>query len=103
MRSCTPTAITPRGELATVKLGLPLATRSISSESEGRMVSDTIATSGTRREEKLFKAEQVEAVHALRRGLSQMPPQAAMEWLIKRIAATSSNDVLLASLIAQKE
>jgi hypothetical protein len=31
--------------------------------------------------------------------LSQMPPQAAMEWLIKRIAATPSNDVLLAGLI----
>jgi len=58
-----------------------------------------IATSGTRREEKLFKAEQVEAVHALRRGLAQMPPQAGMEWLIKRIAATSSNDVLLAGLL----
>ncbi len=62
-----------------------------------------IATSGTRREEKLFKAEQVEAVHALRRGLAQMPPQSGMEWLIKRITATSSNDVLLAGLIATKE
>jgi transcription termination factor Rho len=57
-----------------------------------------IATSGTRREEKLFKAEQVEAIHTLRRGLSQMPSQSAMEWLIKRIAATSSNDALLAGL-----
>jgi transcription termination factor Rho len=62
-----------------------------------------IATSGTRREEKLFKAEQVEAVHALRRGLAQMPPQSGMEWLIKRITATSSNDVLLAGLINAKE
>jgi transcription termination factor Rho len=58
-----------------------------------------ITTSGTRREEKLFKPEQLEAVYALRRGLAQMPPQAAMEWLIKRIAATSSNDALLAGLI----
>jgi transcription termination factor Rho len=57
-----------------------------------------IATSGTRREEKLFKPEQLEAVYTLRRGLSQMPPQAAMEWLIKRIAATQSNDSLLAGL-----
>jgi transcription termination factor Rho len=57
-----------------------------------------IATSGTRREEKLFKAEQVEAVHTLRRGLAQMPPQSAMEWLIKRIAATQNNDSLLAGL-----
>jgi transcription termination factor Rho len=58
-----------------------------------------VATSGTRREEKLFKPEQLEAVYALRRGLAQMPPQSAMEWLIKRIAATSSNDALLAGLI----
>ncbi|HEX7938517.1 MAG TPA: transcription termination factor Rho, partial [Gemmatimonadaceae bacterium] len=62
-----------------------------------------ITTSGTRREEKLFKAEQVEAVHALRRGLAQMPPQAAMEWLIKRIIATSSNDVLLAGLLKDRD
>jgi transcription termination factor Rho len=58
-----------------------------------------VATSGTRREEKLFKPEQLEAVYALRRGLAQMPPQSAMEWLIKRIAATPSNDALLAGLI----
>jgi transcription termination factor Rho len=57
-----------------------------------------IATSGTRREEKLFKPEQLDAVYTLRRGLSQMPPQSAMEWLIKRIAATASNDSLLAGL-----
>jgi transcription termination factor Rho len=57
-----------------------------------------IATSGTRREEKLFKPEQLDAVFTLRRGLAQMPPQSAMEWLIKRIAATPSNDALLAGL-----
>jgi transcription termination factor Rho len=57
-----------------------------------------IATSGTRKEEKLFKADQIEAVYTLRRGLSQMPPQSAMEWLIKRIAGTPSNDALLAGL-----
>jgi transcription termination factor Rho len=57
-----------------------------------------IATSGTRREEKLYKPEQLEAIYTLRRGLQQMPPQAAMEWLIKRIAATPSNDALLAGL-----
>jgi transcription termination factor Rho len=37
-------------------------------------------------------------VYTLRRGLSQMPPQAAMEWLIKRIANTPNNDQLLAGL-----
>jgi transcription termination factor Rho len=57
-----------------------------------------IATSGTRREEKLYKPEQLDAVYTLRRGLQQMPPQAAMEWLIKRIANTTNNDALLAGL-----
>ena len=57
-----------------------------------------IATSGTRREEKLFRPDQIDSVFTLRRGLSQMPPQSAMEWLIKRIAATPSNDALLAGL-----
>ena len=57
-----------------------------------------IATSGTRREEKLYKPEQLDAVYTLRRGLQQMPPQAAMEWMIKRIANTPNNDALLAGL-----
>jgi transcription termination factor Rho len=57
-----------------------------------------IATSGTRREEKLFRPDQLDNVYTLRRGLSQMPPQAAMEWLIKRIANTPNNDQLLAGL-----
>ncbi|HEY9227731.1 MAG TPA: transcription termination factor Rho [Gemmatimonadaceae bacterium] len=57
-----------------------------------------IGTSGTRREEKLFRPDQIDSVYTLRRGLSQMPPQSAMEWLIKRIAATVSNDSLLAGL-----
>ena len=57
-----------------------------------------IASSGTRREEKLYKAEQIDAIYTLRRGLQQMPPQSAMEWLIKRIAGTPSNDALLAGL-----
>jgi transcription termination factor Rho len=57
-----------------------------------------IATSGTRREEKLYRPDQLEKVHLLRRGLHQMPPQAAMEWLIKRISATMNNDSLLDGL-----
>jgi transcription termination factor Rho len=57
-----------------------------------------IATSGTRREEKLYKPEQLDAVYTLRRGLQQMPPQAAMEWMIKRIANTPNNDALRAGL-----
>jgi transcription termination factor Rho len=57
-----------------------------------------IAASGTRREEKLYRADQIEAIYTLRRGLQQMPPQAAMEWMIKRIANTPNNDALLTGL-----
>jgi transcription termination factor Rho len=57
-----------------------------------------ISASGTRREEKLFRADQLDHVYTLRRGLHQMPPTSAMEWLIKRIAATPSNDALLEGL-----
>ncbi len=57
-----------------------------------------IATSGTRREDKLFRPDQLEHVYTLRRGLQQMPSSSAMEWLIKRIAATPSNDALLEGL-----
>jgi transcription termination factor Rho len=57
-----------------------------------------IATSGTRREEKLFRPDQLDHVFTLRRGLSQMPPQAGMEWLIKRIGGTTGNDALLEGL-----
>ncbi|HEX9564582.1 MAG TPA: transcription termination factor Rho [Gemmatimonadaceae bacterium] len=57
-----------------------------------------IAASGTRREEKLYRPDQLEAVYTLRRGLQQMPPQAAMEWMIKRIASTPNNDALLTGL-----
>ncbi|HEX5831397.1 MAG TPA: transcription termination factor Rho, partial [Gemmatimonadaceae bacterium] len=57
-----------------------------------------IGTSGTRREDKLFRPDQLDAVYTLRRGLQQMPPQSAMEWLIKRIANTPNNDALLSGL-----
>jgi transcription termination factor Rho len=57
-----------------------------------------VATSGTRREDKLFRPDQLDAVFTLRRGLQQMPPSSAMEWLIKRIGATPNNDALLSGL-----
>lgn len=57
-----------------------------------------IGTSGTRREDKLFRPDQLEHVYTLRRGLQQMPSSSAMEWLIKRIAGTASNDALLEGL-----
>jgi transcription termination factor Rho len=57
-----------------------------------------IGMSGTRKEEKLFREDQLASIYTLRRGLQQMPPTSAMEWLIKRIAATPSNDALLTGL-----
>jgi transcription termination factor Rho len=74
-----------------IKLDRPLAEKRIYPAID-------IGTSGTRREEKLFRPEQLDSVYTLRRGLSQMPPQSAMEWLIKRIGGTPSNDALLAGL-----
>ena len=57
-----------------------------------------VSVSGTRREDKLFRPDQLEHVYTLRRGLQQMPSASAMEWLIKRIAATPGNDALLEGL-----
>ncbi len=57
-----------------------------------------VPASGTRREDKLFRPEQLDAVYLLRRGLQSLPPSAAMNWLTKRIASTPNNDVLLATL-----
>jgi transcription termination factor Rho len=57
-----------------------------------------IGISGTRREDKLFRPDQLDHVYTLRRGLQQMPSSSAMEWLIKRIAGTQNNDALLSGL-----
>jgi transcription termination factor Rho len=57
-----------------------------------------IPASGTRREDKLFRPDQLDAVFILRRGLQQMPSSAAITWLTKRIGNTRDNDVLLATL-----
>ncbi len=57
-----------------------------------------IPASGTRREEKLYKPDQLQAIYMLRRGLQAMPAVGAMEWLIKRILATPHNDALLTGL-----
>ena len=74
-----------------IKLDRPLAEKRIYPAID-------IGASGTRREEKLFRPDQLDGVYTLRRGLSQMPPQSAMEWLIKRIGGTPSNDALLSGL-----
>ena len=57
-----------------------------------------VPASGTRREDKLFRPDQLDAVYLLRRGLQSMPASAAMNWLTKRIANTPNNDTLLATL-----
>ena len=57
-----------------------------------------IPASGTRREDKLFRPDQLDAVFILRRGLQQMPSSAAISWLTKRIGNTKDNDTLLATL-----
>ncbi len=57
-----------------------------------------VPASGTRREDKLFRPDQLDAVYLLRRGLQSLPPSAAMNWLTKRIANTPNNDTLLATL-----
>ena len=57
-----------------------------------------VPASGTRREDKLFRPDQLDAVYLLRRGLQSLPPSAAMNWLSKRIANTPNNDTLLATL-----
>ncbi|MGZ8494020.1 MAG: transcription termination factor Rho, partial [Gemmatirosa sp.] len=57
-----------------------------------------IPASGTRREDKLFRPDQLDAVFILRRGLQQMPSSAAITWLTKRIGNTRDNDTLLATL-----
>ena len=57
-----------------------------------------VPASGTRREDKLFRPEQLDAVYLLRRGLQSMPASGAMNWLTKRIANTPNNDTLLATL-----
>src|SRR5438105_3988059 len=53
-----------------IKLDRPLAEKRIYPAID-------IGASGTRREEKLFRPDQLDGVYTLRRGLSQMPPQSS--------------------------
>ena len=58
-----------------------------------------IATSGTRREEKLYRAGSArQRCTRCAAGCSRCRRKSAMEWLIKRIAGTPNNDALLAGL-----
>ena len=57
-----------------------------------------IAKSGTRKEEKLYDAETIELIHKVRRVLSSMPPDRAMEGLLKLMAKHETNEALLHAL-----
>ncbi len=57
-----------------------------------------IAKSGTRKEEKLYDPETITLVHKVRRVLSTMPPDRAMEGLLKLMAKHPTNEDLLHAL-----
>jgi transcription termination factor Rho len=57
-----------------------------------------IPQSGTRKEEKLYPKEQVEKLYLMRRALSSLPPEAAMELLLQKVREFSSNEQFLSSL-----
>ena len=54
-----------------------------------------IASSGTRKEEKLLSPQQLAAGHNIRRHLMNMPPAQAMKTLIDALSKTKTNDQLL--------
>jgi len=57
-----------------------------------------IPQSGTRKEEKLYSKEQVEKLYLMRRALSSLSPEAAMELLLQKVREFSSNELFLQSL-----
>jgi len=57
-----------------------------------------IAKSGTRKEEKLYDPETIELIHKVRRVVSSMPPDRAMEGLLKLMAKHPTNEALLHAL-----
>ena len=57
-----------------------------------------IPQSGTRKEEKLYPKEQVEKLYLMRRALSSLSPEAAMELLLQKVREFSSNELFLTSL-----
>src|SRR5687768_17283137 len=54
-----------------------------------------IASSGTRKEEKLLTPQQLAASHNMRRHLMNMPPAQAMKTLIDALSTTKTNEQLL--------
>ncbi len=57
-----------------------------------------IPQSGTRKEEKLYPKDQVEKLYLMRRALSSLSPEAAMELLLQKVREFSTNEKFLASL-----
>ncbi|MCU0233768.1 MAG: transcription termination factor Rho [Thermoanaerobaculales bacterium] len=57
-----------------------------------------IPQSGTRKEEKLYPKAQLEKLYLMRRALSSLPPEAAMELLLQKVREFPSNEKFLASL-----
>jgi transcription termination factor Rho len=57
-----------------------------------------IPQSGTRKEEKLYPKDQVEKLYLMRRALSSLSPEAAMELLLQKVREFPSNAQFLSSL-----
>jgi transcription termination factor Rho len=57
-----------------------------------------IPQSGTRKEEKLYPKEQVEKLYLMRRALSSLSPEAAMELLLQKVREFPTNQQFLGSL-----
>jgi len=57
-----------------------------------------IPQSGTRKEEKLYPKDQVEKLYLMRRALSSLSPEAAMELLLQKVREFSTNEKFLTSL-----
>jgi transcription termination factor Rho len=57
-----------------------------------------IPQSGTRKEEKLYPKEQIEKLYLMRRALSSLSPEAAMELLLQKVREFPTNESFLSSL-----
>jgi transcription termination factor Rho len=57
-----------------------------------------IAQSGTRKEEKLYPKELIEKLFLMRRALSSLSPEAAMELLLQKVREFPTNEQFLSSL-----
>ncbi len=58
-----------------------------------------IPASGTRKEEKLYEGDELPKIHKLRRALTSVKPQDAMELLLSKLAKTKTNKEFLKSIL----